>query len=136
MFAKVRKSVLQGWPDGDMDEHMSPYTRRREELSVEDGRILWSTRVIVPPQLRSRVVDKIHEGYPGIARMKRFARSYVWWPGLDVHLENKVKQCLMCHRARKMPPKSPIQTWEWPENPWTRIHVDRVGPIQGNLKQC
>ena len=130
-LAKVRKSVLQGWPDGDMDEQMSPYARRREELSVEDGCILWGTRVIVPPQLRSKVVDEIHEGHPGIARMKSFARSYVWWPGLDVDLENKVKQCLMCQRVRKMPPKRPIQTWEWPEKPWTRIHLDHAGPIQG-----
>ena len=26
----------------------------------------------------------IHEGHPGIVRMKMFARNYVWWPKLDV----------------------------------------------------
>ena len=33
-----------------------PFTRREGELSVEDGCLLWGTRVIVPPQLRSKVV--------------------------------------------------------------------------------
>lgn len=50
---------------------------------------------------------------------------------LDVDLENEVKQCLMCQRACKMPPNSPIQTWDWPEKPWTSIHVDHAAPIQG-----
>ena len=30
-----------------------------------------------------------------------------------------------------MPPKAPVHAWEWPERPWTRIHVDHAGPIQG-----
>ena len=43
---------------------------------------------------------KIHESHPGISGMKSFARSYVWWPGLDKDLENKVCQCLLCQSAR------------------------------------
>ena len=41
-LAKVRKFVLQGWPEGEVKEQMSPYTQRKDELS---------TRVVVPPQL-------------------------------------------------------------------------------------
>ena len=122
---------LQGWP-GSTDPDC-PYNKRKEEISVEDGCLLWGTRVIVPPQLRSKVVDEIHEGHPGISRMKSFARSYVWWPGLDKDLENKVRQCLLCQRNQKNPPKVPFQTWEWPEQPWTRLHVDHAGPVEGKL---
>ena len=28
--------------------------------------------------------------------MKRLARSYVWWPGIDDELERCVKSCEMC----------------------------------------
>ena len=130
-LSKIRKFALQGWP-GLTDLNCS-YNKRKEEISVEDGCLLWGTRVIVPPQLRSKVVDEIHEGHPGISRMKSFARSYVWWPGLDKDLENKVRQCLLCQRNRKNPPKVPFQTWEWPEQPWTRLHVDHAGPVEGKL---
>ena len=33
--------------------------------------------MIVPPILRSRVVDQLHEGHPGIAKMKALAEQYV-----------------------------------------------------------
>ena len=132
-LAKVRKFVLQGWPEGEVKEHMSPYAQRKDELSVEDGCVLWGTRVVVPPQLRAKVIDEIHEGHPGIGRMKSFARSYVWWPQLNADLERKVQHCLICQRTRKMPRKVPIQSWGWPEKPWTRVHIDHAGPIQGKM---
>ena len=30
-----------------------------------------------------------------------------------------------------MPAKVPIRTWKWPEKPWTRLHVDHAGPVEG-----
>ena len=62
--------------------------------------------------------------------MKTLARSYVWWPGMNADLENKVKQCLVCQQSRKMPPGVEMQQWDWP---WTRVHVDHVGPFLGKL---
>ena len=117
-LAKARKLVLQGWSaeSGEVEE-LKPYATRRGELSVEDGCLLWGTRVIVPPQLRSAVLDELHEGHPGICRMKCFARNYVWWPGLDADLERRVRNCVECQREQKLPAKTPIQPWEWPETP-------------------
>ena len=82
---------------------MSPYMQRKDELSVEEGCLLWGTRVIVPPQLRAKVIEEIREGHPGIGRMKSFARSYVWWPQLSADLEREVQHCLICQRTRKLP---------------------------------
>ena len=33
--------------------------------------------MIVPPQLQREVLDEIHEGHPGMVRMKAFVRSYM-----------------------------------------------------------
>ena len=85
----------------------------------------------VPPQLQSRVIDELHEGHPGIGRMKSFARSYVWWPGMDRDLEEKVKRCLVYQLVQKLPPKAPIHPWEWLEKPWTRLDIDHAGPVLG-----
>ena len=47
----------------------------------------------MPPPGRERILDELHKGHPGIARMKSLARSFVWWPGLDKSLEQKVQTC-------------------------------------------
>ena len=133
VLAKVRKYVLQGWPQNIGDKEVAHYANKREELSVEGNCLLWGARVVIPPQLQGKVMDEIHEGHPGMARMKTLARSYVWWPGMNSDLENKVKQCLVCQQSRKMPPGVEMQQWDWPEKPWTRVHVDHAGPFLGKL---
>ena len=50
---------------------------------------------------------------------------------MDQQLENKVKFCEECQLSRNLPPKVPLHPWEWPERPWSRIHVDYAGPFLG-----
>ena len=132
LLAKVKRYALQGWPE-ETGESMKPYRKRKDEISVENGCLLWGARVIVPPQLQKEVLDEIHEGHPGMVRMKAFARSYVWWPSLNSDIENKVRSCTMCQQERKLPPAAPIQLWEWLEKPWTRIHIDHAGPFMDKM---
>ena len=108
-----------------------PLLSEEGELSTEGNCLLWGARVIVPRSLQAKVLDEIHEGHPGISRMKSFARSYVWWPTLNADLEAKVRTCVACQQSRKAPPGIPMQLWDWPEKPWTRIHVDHAGPFMG-----
>ena len=68
-----------------------PCKKRQTELSVEDGCILLESRVVLPPKARDKMVSKLHSGHPGIGKMKSLARQYVWWPKMDLVLEEKVK---------------------------------------------
>ena len=65
--------------------------------------------------------------------MKSLARSFVWWAGLDKALEAKVKACDQCQHSQHLPAMDPIQPWEWPERPWSRLHVDYAGPLRGHM---
>ena len=70
-LSKVRQFVMQGWPTTLVaSTELQPYYQRCQELSVEDGCLLRGTRVIVPPSLRGKVLDQLHDGHPGIVRMK------------------------------------------------------------------
>ena len=73
VLAQVRRYVLHGWPSQEPKGGLQQYWRRKEELSVLDGCILWGARVIVPPPGRDRVIQELHETHPGIARMKSLA---------------------------------------------------------------
>ena len=108
--------VQQGWQDTD-DVALKPFQRRKYELSIHDGCLLWGSRVVVPPQGRDKVKQELHEGHPGATRMKALAQSFVWWPQIDQDLEELVKRCDDCQRFRNQPPVVPLQPWEWPEKP-------------------
>ena len=77
-------------------------------------------------------MDELHEGHPGISRIKGLARGVVWWPGIDADLEKKVKECCCaCEANKKSPALAPLHTWDWPSHPWTRLHIDHAGPFLG-----
>ena len=135
LLAKVKQFVQQGWPgrvEGESTD-IQPYERRQNELSLHNGCLLWGGRVIIPPQLRDRVVNELHEAHPGIVKMKVLARQYMWWPGIDAELEKKVKSCQNCQSVRQSPAHAPLHPWEWPQRPWSRVHADYAGPFLGKM---
>ena len=95
LLARVRDMVLKGW-NNTSEEALKPYQHCQNELSVHAGCILLGNRVVIPSAGRQKVLELLHQGHPGITRMKGLARSFVWWPGMDSDLENKVKSCLSC----------------------------------------
>ena len=95
VLSSVLRNVRQGWPNSP-DSALSPFYSHRYELSVQDGCLLWGSRVIVPPSGRKAVLNELHEAHPGISRMKALARMYVWWPGLDKDIEESVCLCREC----------------------------------------
>ena len=66
---------------------------------------------------REAVISLLHEGHPGITRMKRLARGYVWWPAMDKMLEFAVKTCAECQENQRLPAKAPMHPWKWPDRP-------------------
>ena len=131
-LSKVKNFVLNGWNHVTEDIPNS-YWQCRNELLLFDGCILQGNRVIIPPEGRIRIMDLLHEGHPGTTRMKTLARSYIWWPGIDYDLQEKVKGCDACQRMRHTPAPAPLHPWEFLHHPWERLHADSAGPFQGKM---
>ena len=88
-LSRVFQFVQQGWPsNGDPD--LEPYSSCWLELSTYEGCLLWGTRVVVPPPGRQAVFRELHEGHPGMTRMKSLSRMYVWWPDINNDIEKSV----------------------------------------------
>ena len=130
VLSKVYTYVISGWPSV-VDPTLIPYKSKRDELSAQQGCLLWGTRVIVPPSLQDKVLEELHDTHPGISRMKALARSYVWWPSIDSHIERTVSLCNTCQSLRSSPPTVQVHPWIFPARPWSRIHVDFAGPVGG-----
>ena len=87
---------------------------------------LWMTK-----QDQQHVLRELHARHPGSSRMKTLARMYVWWFNMDKDIDQLVQKCEECQQVKPAPPKAPLHPWQWPSRPWSRIHVDFAGPMQG-----
>jgi transposase InsO family protein len=106
------------------------YKAISDELSVQDGLVIRGSRLVVPISLRAKAVNAAHGVHLGIVRTKSLLREHYWWPGLDKMVEDKVGKCQVCRMAK--PQNRNFRThWPRPEGPWTRVHVDFAGPIEG-----
>ena len=65
--------------------------------------------------------------------MKALMRGLVWWPGIDTDVERSLKECSPCEQTQPSPPLGPLHPWEWPQHPWSRLHIDFAGPIEGKM---
>ena len=54
------------------------------------------------------------------------------WAGIDKNVEALAKSCPHCLEVKSAPPgESPPMGW--PSWPWSKVHVDFVGPIFGKI---
>ena len=128
ILGTVLRYTQNGWPLNFPTE-LKPYWTRREALTIEQNVLMWGIRVIVPKKLQNQVLQEIHNSHPGVTRMKVTARSYIWWPGLDAQIEKLANSCSACQETKNTPPKVPLHPWQWPNKPWSRVHIDFAGPF-------
>ena len=134
VLSKILDYVTTGaWHTNCVYSNLSAYFNKQDEISIEQGCVLWGTRVIIPSRGRERVLELLHESHPGIVKMKSIARRVCWWPKLDSDIESYVHNCGNCQAMTAVPPLSSVHPWEWPGKPWVRIHVDFAGPIKGQM---
>jgi hypothetical protein len=130
---EVMRYVRQGWPaaKSEVPVQLRPFHDLQTELSIVfDGRcLLRGCRVIIPPPLRSTLMELAHEGHPGIARMKAKCREAVWWPGIDADVERFVRDCVPCVVSGKSvrPSPGPLHPVPLPSGPWRKLSLDIAG---------
>ena len=132
IVSKVLQYTRRGWPDTFPDS-LKPFSYHRNELTTEGDCLLWGTRVVIPSKLRDAVLKELHQGHPGVTRMKASARSHLWWPGLDKDLEKLARTCISCQAVKQAPAAAPLHPWVWPSRSWQRVHVDFAGPFLGKM---
>ena len=94
-LSKVITYLLDGiWPDV-IDDNRQLYYKKRSELSIEDGMLLWGLRVVIPAVLKDIILQVLHHEHPGMLRMKALSRIHVWFPNIDKEIENSAKMYRM-----------------------------------------
>lgn len=91
--------------------------------------LLRGTRIVIPYNLRQRVLEAAHEGHPGIVAMKARLRTKVWWPRIDKDAEHLVKACLGCTLVSNPTSPHPMKRQALPAEPWVDVAMDFLGPL-------
>ena len=132
-LTQVIAFLERGWPPNtaELPPEMHTFFEKRQELSFEDGIVLWKGRIVVPKKLQATISNLLHEGHPGIVSMKELARFYVWWPCINKQIEEQVAQCSACQSGRARKPEVPLFSWSVTSEPWSRVHIDFAGPFEG-----
>nr|VZI00034.1 unnamed protein product [Spirometra erinaceieuropaei] len=119
------------WPTTALAGDLRQLFLRRSSLSVVDSCLMFADRVVIPSSLRPTVLRQFHAAHPGASRMKSIAHSFAYWPGIDGDIDDLVRRCFRCQQAAKLPPRQPPIPWQPPERPWSRVHIDFAGPLNG-----
>jgi transposase InsO family protein len=135
LLQRVKKFIKSSWPDLRLlcqhadSSQLEGFYRRRDSLTIEQGCFLVRERVIISTTLWTKVLRFLHQGHPGIQRMKSLARKYAYWPGMDHDIEEMVRLCGPCAAAAaKQPLKATLHSWPPATKPRERIHIDFAGP--------
>lgn len=123
------QAVKEGIYKGIWLEVVSQYKTIETELCFADEILLRGTRIILPESLQERALYLGHEGHPGITVMKRRLRAKVWWPKMDLQIEQFVKKCKGCTLVGAPTAPEPIRRTELPSRPWQHIAIDFCGPL-------
>ncbi|XP_046417438.1 uncharacterized protein K02A2.6-like [Neodiprion fabricii] len=106
---KIKKKLQTKWPE-KIEPDFRVFWQKREELSIINECLTWGARVIVPKKLQPEIINYLHANHPGIVATKAYARSYVWWPGINNDIELKIKNCGKCQEVQNNPPRAPVKT--------------------------
>ena len=103
---------------------MRPCWDSRDSIAVLDRILFKGDRVIVPSNMRKKVLDTIHQSHLGIVRCKQLARDVVFWPGINNQIEELISKCSACQENRREQGHEPMICSEIPAYPWQVIAAD------------
>jgi len=86
--------------------------------------LMFASRVVIPLSLQKHVLMSLHNGHPGIVRMKLLARCVCWWLNQNADIEAFCQNCGPCAKLNFKP--SPADDYPWPvvKHPFERVHID------------
>lgn len=87
------------------------------------GLIFKGNKILIPKQMRSRLLDSIHKGHFGIKSIQR-ANTAVYCPNMNLRIENYVSKCELCQKYGNSNVKEPLILHKIEKIPWYKVGLD------------
>ena len=112
------------WPNRNMLKgNLKKYWQFRANLTVNDGLLLFGSRMAVPEAKQMKTLEKIHQGHQGFQKCQSKIATAVWWLGVTKTLENFIKICTVCQKTIPQK-KEPLISSPLPSHPWEKLARD------------
>ena len=122
---KLIKALQNDFANSRLHSSIKHYKKLKDQLSVEDGLILFDSHRIVIPQAKHReILAKLHSSHQGIERTKRRARQTVYWAGINNNIQNVVEACNACQKNLPSLQKEPMMSDPPPSRPFEDVSAD------------
>jgi hypothetical protein len=103
------------------------------QLSVSnDGIILRQHQIVLPHTLAKKAINIAHSCHMGIVKTKALMREKVWFPNMNLAVENAIGSCITCLAFTKSSNNIvPMERTTLPDGVWHTVSVDFHGPLSG-----
>lgn len=122
----LKSMILIGWPQerDAVPISIREYWNFREYLTLQNGILFKSERIIVPKALRPEIISRLHSSHQGIESCLCKARDRVYWPAMNTNIKEAVTKCEVCAEFQARNASLPMQTHPIPDRPWSRVAAD------------
>ncbi|KAK3887708.1 hypothetical protein Pcinc_008193 [Petrolisthes cinctipes] len=122
----LKAHTLEGWPDSKSQPlvEIHTYLNFREDITYSNGLLSKMNRVIVPKELRSKMMKNLHKSNQGIEKTLKLARDLVYWPGINAEMKNLISSCDTCNAFSDQQAKEPLTSHPVPDLPWQKLGAD------------
>ena len=122
IHSTLYRLTLNGWPENvrsvpHIAYHFWSYC---DQLTVENGVLIKSDRVCIPPELQDRTLYDLHNGHLGVEKMTHLARSSVYWQGINSDIIDYVRWCTTSVKHKVLQTVQPMLPHDEPEGPMAR----------------
>ena len=123
---ELYNTILTGWQEHRRHAPVAvrPYWESREQLSVSEGIIFKGMRIVIPPSLRPRMLEIIHETHLGMAKCKQRAREVLHWPAMNADVEATVRDCPRCAEYPNKLPPEPLSATPTLDLPFIEVRTE------------
>ena len=77
------QQMLEGYPESYRKLPELPFWLWRDDLSIEHSCITWNGRFFIPIALRGHCLKALHNGHPGVTKMRLRAKGSMFWPNIN-----------------------------------------------------
>lgn len=119
----ILQALRKGWPER-IKKSLRDIFSHHHDLEEVEGCVLFQDRVIIPVNMKPKILKMLHANHSGITKMKQLARRTVYWFGLNRDIEDYVKNCKICCQMTPLTKKSAYSPWIPASRPFSRLHAD------------
>lgn len=118
--------VTDGFPPRkeQLPEQVRSFFAFRDDLSLLDGVVMHKDRIVIPPNLRPRILSTLHSAHQGLTSMNSRAQASIFWPGITADLEFSRESCSPCDRIAPSQPMQPPTPTPDPVYPFQQLCGD------------